>query len=122
MTSPPPNHSALKYRPPARRPSVRHTLRSRAPATATVDPHPAHQYAYAALRDSKTLMIASDEHDVIGDGCVVFKAAPGHTAGHQILYVKLAETGPDVLSGDLYRLPQSRSLQRVPAFDFNPEW
>ena len=29
---------------------------------------------YAALRDSKTLMIESDEHDVFGDGSVVLKA------------------------------------------------
>jgi N-acyl homoserine lactone hydrolase len=77
---------------------------------------------YAALRNSKTVVIQSDEHDVFGDGTVILKSAPGHTAGHQILYLKLAKTGPVVLSGDLYHFPQSRSLDRVPAFDFNQLW
>ena len=27
-----------------------------------------------------------------------------------------------MLSGDLYHFPESRSLQRVPVFDFNQEW
>jgi N-acyl homoserine lactone hydrolase len=49
--------------------------------------------SYAVLRNSKTLLIKSDEHDVFGDGTVVIKSAPGHTPGHQVLYVKLAKTG-----------------------------
>jgi len=77
--------------------------------------------AYAALRNSKTLVIKSDEHDVFGDGTVVIKKAPGHTPGHQVLYVKLARTGSVVLSGDLYHYPQERTLNRVPTFEFNQE-
>jgi N-acyl homoserine lactone hydrolase len=76
---------------------------------------------YAALRNSKTVILKNDEHDVFGDGTVIIKSAPGHTPGHQILYLKLAKTGPVVLSGDLYHYLQERTLNRVPTFEFNPE-
>jgi glyoxylase-like metal-dependent hydrolase (beta-lactamase superfamily II) len=76
---------------------------------------------YAALRNSKTLIIKGDEHDVFGDGTVVIKSAPGHTPGHQLLYVKLPKTGGIVLSGDLYHYPEERTLNRVPTFEFNQE-
>ena len=52
---------------------------------------------------------------------VIIKSAPGHTPGHQVLYLKLAKTGPVVLSGDLYDYPEKRALDRVPTFEFNQE-
>jgi glyoxylase-like metal-dependent hydrolase (beta-lactamase superfamily II) len=76
---------------------------------------------YAALRTSRTITIKTDEHDVFGDGTVVIKLAPGHTPGHQVLYVKLRNTGGVVLSGDLYHYPEERTLGRVPTFEFNQE-
>jgi N-acyl homoserine lactone hydrolase len=76
---------------------------------------------YSALRQSKTLIIKNDEYDVFGDGTVVIKSAPGHTPGHQVLYLKLAKTGGVVLSGDLYHYPEERKLDRVPTFDFNED-
>ena len=76
---------------------------------------------YSALSNSKTLILKRDEHDVFGDGTVVIISAPGHTPGHQVLYLKLAKTGAVVLSGDLYHYPEERSLDRVPTFEFNPE-
>ena len=57
--------------------------------------------------------------DVFGDGTVVIRSSPGHTPGHQVLFVDLAETGPIVLSGDLYHFPESRELRRVPLFNFD---
>lgn len=75
--------------------------------------------SYDALRTSTTTIIKSDEHDVFGDGRVVLKLAPGHTPGHQVLFVKLAKTGPVVLSGDLYHYPEERRLKRVPTFEFD---
>jgi glyoxylase-like metal-dependent hydrolase (beta-lactamase superfamily II) len=74
---------------------------------------------YAQLRNAKTTIIEGEEHDVFGDGTVVIKSAPGHTPGHQILYLKLANTGPVVLSGDLYHFPEARELKRVPTFDYD---
>lgn len=76
---------------------------------------------YSALRDSKTVIIKTDDYDVFGDGSVIIKAAPGHTPGHQVLYVKLAKTGGVMLSGDLYHFPEERALGRVPAIDFNQD-
>jgi N-acyl homoserine lactone hydrolase len=77
--------------------------------------------SYAALKNSKTVIIASDEHDVFGDGSVIMKLAAGHTPGHQVLYVKLPKTGAVVLSGDLYHFPEARTLKRVATFDFDQE-
>jgi len=76
---------------------------------------------FTALRKSKTIIIKTDEYDVFGDGSVILKSAPGHTQGHQVLYVKLAHTGGVVLSGDLYHYPAERSLGRVPTFEFSQE-
>jgi glyoxylase-like metal-dependent hydrolase (beta-lactamase superfamily II) len=76
---------------------------------------------YAALRSSKTIAIKADEHDVFGDGTVLLKLAPGHTPGHQVLYVKLRKSGGVVLSGDLYHYPEERTMGRVPTFEFNQE-
>jgi glyoxylase-like metal-dependent hydrolase (beta-lactamase superfamily II) len=56
---------------------------------------------YSALRKSKTLILKNNEHDVFADGSVVIVSAPGHTPGHQVLYLKLAKTGGVLLSGDL---------------------
>ena len=52
---------------------------------------------------------------------VVVKSAPGHTPGHQVLFVKLAKTGPVLLAGDLYHYPEERTTGRVPTFEFNAE-
>lgn len=76
---------------------------------------------YSALRDSRKTLITTDEYDVFGDGTVVIKRAPGHTEGHSVLYVKLANTGGVVLSGDLYHYPAERSLHRVPTFEVSQE-
>ena len=76
---------------------------------------------YSALKASKTTVIKTDDYDVFGDGTVVLKWTPGHTPGHQVLYVKLAKTGPTVISGDLYHYPEERTLNRLPPGDFNKE-
>jgi len=74
---------------------------------------------YSALKNSKTIFLTKNDYDVFGDGTVVIKAAPGHSPGHQVLYLKLAKTGPVVLSGDLYHYPEERKLQKVPTTEFN---
>jgi glyoxylase-like metal-dependent hydrolase (beta-lactamase superfamily II) len=56
---------------------------------------------------------------VFGDGTVIIKTAPGHTPGHQMLFLRLARFGPLLLEGDLYHLPEERTLDRVPTFDFD---
>lgn len=74
---------------------------------------------FSALKTSRTVDVAANDHDVFGDGTVVIKATPGHSPGHQVLFVKLARTGPIVLSGDLYHYPEERTLNRVPTTEFN---
>jgi len=69
---------------------------------------------YSALRDARTMILDGD-HDVFGDGTVVIKSTPGHTPGHQSLFVRLTKTGAVVLSGDLYHYPEERTLNRMPA-------
>ncbi|MGB6944716.1 MAG: N-acyl homoserine lactonase family protein [Bryobacteraceae bacterium] len=76
---------------------------------------------YNLLKNSKTVIIDQDEYDVFGDGTVIIKSAPGHTPGHQVLFLKLARTGPVVLSGDLYHYPEERTLHRLPVAEFNKE-
>ena len=67
---------------------------------------------YAALKGSKPTFITGD-HDVFGDGTVVIRQTPGHTAGHQVLIVKLARTGTIVLTGDLYHYPEEVPMRTV---------
>jgi N-acyl homoserine lactone hydrolase len=74
---------------------------------------------YSELKNSKTILIDKDEWDVFGDGTVVIKSTPGHTPGHNVLFLKLKKTGPVVLSGDLYHYPEERRLNRLPVAEFN---
>jgi len=74
---------------------------------------------YVALKDSKTKILNGQDYDVFGDGTVVIKAAYGHTPGHQVVYLKLAKTGPILLAGDLYHYQEERNTDKTPTFDFN---
>ncbi len=75
---------------------------------------------YMDLEDSD-MEILSGDHDVFGDGSVMIISAPGHTPGHQVLLIRLANTGPLVLSGDLYHFRMSRELRRAPTFNTDSE-
>src|ERR1700761_4194220 len=68
---------------------------------------------YASLAHAKIKYIDGD-YDVFGDGSVILLSTPGHSPGHQSLYVKLAKTGGVVVSGDLYHYSAERTLNRVP--------
>ena len=46
------------------------------------------------IKDPKSISLDKDEYDVFGDGTVVLKAAPGHSPGHQVLVLNLAEDRP----------------------------
>jgi glyoxylase-like metal-dependent hydrolase (beta-lactamase superfamily II) len=71
---------------------------------------------YGALENSKTLLLKG-EHDVFGDGSVVLKPTPGHTEGHQSLFLRLKNTGPVLLSGDLFHYPNERVFNTFPVGD-----
>ena len=74
---------------------------------------------FKALKDSRTTFITTADYDVFGDGKVVIKSAPGHSPGHQVLFVNLSKTGPVLLSGDLYHYPEERRLKKVPTTEFD---
>ena len=76
---------------------------------------------FSALKNSKTVLVKTDEYDVFGDGAVILKSAPGHSPDHQVLLLKLPKTGPVLLSGDLWHYPEERSLNRYPKTEFNLE-
>src|SRR3954454_2711465 len=69
---------------------------------------------FAALDASRTETFDGD-HDVFGDGTVMLIFTPGHTPGHQALFVKLVNTGPVLLTGDLYHFPEELTLKPAPA-------
>jgi glyoxylase-like metal-dependent hydrolase (beta-lactamase superfamily II) len=82
---------------------------------------PENQAAYDKLKNSKTVTLTKADYDVFGDGSVLIKAAPGHTPGHQVLFVKLPKTGPVLVAGDLWHYPEERTTGKVPNIEFSKE-
>ncbi len=74
---------------------------------------------FNALKTSKTVIVKGADYDVFGDQSVIIKSAPGHSPGHQVLFLRLPKTGPVLLSGDLYHYPEERKLNRLPTTEFN---
>jgi N-acyl homoserine lactone hydrolase len=72
---------------------------------------------FEGLADAKSVLLNGEDHDVFGDGTVVLKSTPGHTPGHQSLFLKLANTGNVMLSGDLYHYPEEITYKKVPTTD-----
>jgi N-acyl homoserine lactone hydrolase len=63
--------------------------------------------SFSAYKTAKILMINGD-YDVFHDGTVRILKAPGHTPGHQVLFLELAKSGPVLLTGDLYHQRSDR--------------
>jgi glyoxylase-like metal-dependent hydrolase (beta-lactamase superfamily II) len=60
------------------------------------------------------------DHDVFGDGTVVIKSMPGHTVGHQVLYVEVSGLKkPVLLTGDLYHFEENRATKGIPSFNYD---
>jgi len=76
---------------------------------------------YSALKNAKTTVLNNEDLDVFGDKSVMVLSTPGHTQGHQVLFVRLPKRGPVVLAGDLYHYPEERATGRTPTFEFNAE-
>jgi len=75
---------------------------------------------YANLKTRKVKKLDGD-YDVFGDGSVTIKRAPGHTPGHQALFVRLPKSGNILLSGDLVHFTDNWTHKRVPGFNFDKE-
>ena len=78
---------------------------------------PAYDPALLAEIKKRPTQVLDGDYDVFGDGKVRLISATGHTPGHQVLYVELADFGPLMLSGDLYHFRLSRDQRRVPMFN-----
>ena len=77
---------------------------------------------YSALENARTVQTEGDvDYDVFGDGSVTIHQTPGHTPGHTVLLVKLPQSGPLLLTGDMWHLAESREKRLVPSFNFNRE-
>lgn len=74
---------------------------------------------YDAIAELTKVKKLNGDHDVFGDGSVIIKSMPGHTPGHQVLFLDLPENGPTLLTGDLYHLYENREFKRVPIFNFD---
>ncbi|MEU5401445.1 N-acyl homoserine lactonase family protein [Streptomyces sp. NPDC005963] len=71
---------------------------------------------YAHLREQPVHTLDGD-HDVFGDGSVVILRLPGHTPGSQSLLVRLPDTGPVLISGDLVHSLENWARRVVPALN-----
>jgi len=76
---------------------------------------------YKAISMLKKVKKLNGDYDVFGDGKVVIKSMPGHTPGHQVLYLNLAEAGSILLTGDLYHLQKNRDNRGIPKFNSSVE-
>jgi len=77
------------------------------------------QATFNALKNSKTKILTGEDYDVFGDAKAIIKSAPGHTPGHQVLFLKFVKDGNILLAGDLYHFPEEQTLNRFPTFEFN---
>ena len=76
---------------------------------------------YNSIKELTNVQTLNGDHDVFGDGSVVIKSMPGHTIGHQVLFVDLGDEQPYLLTGDLYHIEENRTNKGVPIFNYNVE-
>jgi glyoxylase-like metal-dependent hydrolase (beta-lactamase superfamily II) len=76
-------------------------------------------YAPDSFSKLENKQILEGDYDVFGDGTVVIKYFPGHTAGHQTLFLDLPNEGPTMLSGDIYHFEKNREDAIVPQFNYD---
>ena len=72
----------------------------------------------AAYKQAKVELIDLDR-DVFGDGSVKILRANGHTAGHQVLMLRLPKSGTVILSGDLFHTRENFEKGLMPVFNYS---
>ena len=60
-----------------------------------------------------------NDKDVFGDGSVIVLNTPGHTPGHHSVLIKLAQTGPVLISGDAVHFHENYDTGGAPWFNFD---
>ncbi|MBU2893832.1 N-acyl homoserine lactonase family protein [Colwellia sp. D2M02] len=71
---------------------------------------------YFELKSAEHVPLNGD-YDVFGDGSTIILSTPGHSPGHQSLYLKLVKTGDVILSGDLYHFAENRANYGIPVWN-----
>lgn len=71
-------------------------------------------------RGNAKLTLVGEDVDVFGDGSVIALHLPGHTPDHLALLVNL-NSGPVLLSGDLYHSTIAREKRSMPGFNTSRE-
>ena len=74
---------------------------------------------YNAIKELKNVKKLHGDLDVFGDGTVVIKYMPGHTIGHQVLYLDLGLEKPILLTGDMYHFEENRENKVAPMFNYD---
>jgi glyoxylase-like metal-dependent hydrolase (beta-lactamase superfamily II) len=74
---------------------------------------------YAMIKDLKNVQKLHGDYDVFDDGTVIIKSMPGHTIGHQVLYLNIGLEKPLLLTGDLYHFEGNRIHRRAPMFNYD---
>jgi N-acyl homoserine lactone hydrolase len=94
-------------------------LLSRREVDALEGPHPPPNVKPETLnaRTQAKVELIDLDRDVFGDGTVKILRANGHTAGHQVLQLKLAKSGTVILSGDLFHTRENFEQDRMPVFN-----
>lgn len=75
---------------------------------------------YDKLRYANVVKLKGD-HDVFGDGSLIIKSTPGHTPGHQSLFVRMPRSSPILLGGDFVHLEANWEAKRAPALNYDRE-
>ncbi|MBT8244330.1 MAG: N-acyl homoserine lactonase family protein [Winogradskyella sp.] len=76
---------------------------------------------YNAVNDLQNVQKLNGDYDVFEDGTVIIKSMPGHTPGHQVLFLKLENAGNVLLTGDLYHFQENRDSKGVPSFNYDAD-
>lgn len=65
--------------------------------------------------------VITEPLDIFGDGTIRAIPTPGHTPGHQVLRVELADHGPLYLAGDLAHIREAYDQDLCTAIDWSAE-
>ncbi len=74
---------------------------------------------YNSISELSNVKKLNGDFDVFGDSTVVIKSMPGHTIGHQVLYIDMGLEKPILLTGDLYHIEENRTFKRAPIFNYD---
>ncbi len=83
------------------------------PPAPGVDPAPLARW----VTGGGAVEVVSGDKDIFGDGSVTMVDLPGHTPGHHALLVRLARTGPVLLSGDTTHFTENYATDGIPPFN-----